>query len=207
MFLTRFLPTSRLRRFGRDTKGTAGLEFAMITPLALVMSLGAIEYSRAVLISRRFNLVTATLSDLIARDTVENPQTMQGLQHAAETIWSPFDKTSLVFQILDVRQGATGGKKAGQNYVYWPWTMTLDGSSGVSQTYAQCANYAGLPANMLSPGSSTIVVNASYTFKTLFGATIVGLPNPTQSWTSSSTHSPRNLCVGWVANNCSTPCE
>ncbi len=168
-----------------------------------MMLMGAIEYSRAVVMARRFNLVTATISDLVARDDFEDDTTMIGLKNAMTTIWAPYDATSLKLNVVAVRQAALNAtKRAPQsNYVYWG-TLLPD---MIDQP--RCADYSGIPAGMLSPGNSTIIVNATYTYKTLFGIKVPGMTTTTQSWTSSSSHSPRNLCVGWQTPNCSTTCE
>jgi Flp pilus assembly pilin Flp len=204
MFISRFMPRPRRRGFASNTSGTAGIEFALIAPVAIIMMLGAIEYSRAVVMARRFNLVTATLGDLVARDDFEDPGTMLGLKHAMETIWSPYDKTSLVLQVLAVRKAATTAKLRPplSDYVYWPWVISLDGASTPTKSYARGDSYAGLPAGMLAPGGGTIIVEAKYTFKTLFGVKVPGFVSSTSNWTSSSSHSPRNLCVGWFTPNC-----
>lgn len=209
MFISRFMPRPRVRGFSSDNSGTAGIEFALIAPIALVLMLGAIEYSRAVVMARRFNLITATLGDLVARDDFEDPNSILGLTHAMETIWSPYEKTSLVLQVVAVRKaGATATKRAPlSDYVYWSEDVKVDSSANPAQSYNTCDSYAGLPAGMLAPGGSTIIVNGQYTFKTLFGVKVPGFVTSTASWTSSSSHSPRNLCVGWGSANCISNCE
>ena len=209
MFISRFMPRPRhLRRFAKDKSGTAGIEFALIAPIAMVLMIGAIEYSRAVVMARRFNLITATLGDLIARDDFEDDSTMVGLQHAIETIWSPYAKDTLVLQVVAVRQSmATATKIAPlSNYVYWSYDMK-PGTAAPAQTYTKCAPYTGLPPGMLSPGGSTILVNGQYTFKTLMNWTVPGFTSNTSNWKSSSSHSPRNLCTAWGQANCSQNCE
>ena len=204
MFISRFMPRPRVRGFASDNKGTAGIEFALIAPIAVVLMLGAIEYSRAVVMARRFNLITATLGDLVARDDFENIGTMAGLKHAMETIWSPYDKTSLVLQVVAVRKaGATATLRAPlSDYVYWSEVVAIDSAATPATTYGRGDSYAGLPAGMLAAGGSTIIVNSKYTFKTLFGVKVPGFVTSTSPWTSSSSHSPRNLCVGWGSANC-----
>ena len=209
MFIPRFLPRHRAGSFGSNNTGTAGIEFALIAPVILVMVMGAVEYSRAVLMSRRFNLVTATLGDLVARDDFETDTTFTGLQHAVETIWSPYSKVSLELQVVDVRQSSTTTTKMtpSTNYVYWAREMKVDSGASPAASYTKCDLYPGLPAGMLSPGTSTIVVNAKYTFHSLFGVQVGGLSTSTQNWTSSSSHSPRGLCVGDGSANCTSTCE
>lgn len=203
MFISRFLPSRLAKAYGSDNSGMAAVEFALIAPVALVMMLGAIEYSRAVVMARRFNLVTATVSDLIARDDFEDAGTMTGIEHAVETIWSPYDRTSLKLNVIAVRQAAATAVKVAPFSNYVDWGMVLPDMTAVTR----CSGYAGLPAGLLSPGSSTIVVNATYTYHTLFNVKVPGMATSSQNWTSSSSHAPRNLCVGWGAANCTPACE
>ena len=203
------MPRPRRRGFASDASGTAGIEFALIAPIALVLLLGAIEYSRAVVMARRFNLITATLGDLVARDDFEDANTMLGLKSAMETIWSPYEKTTLVLQVVAVRKaGATATKRAPlSDYVYWSQNVKIDAGASPPQSYNTCDNYSGLPAGMLAAGGSTIIVNGNYTFKTLFGVKVPGFTTSSSPWTSSSSHAPRNLCVGWGSANCISNCE
>ena len=201
MFISRLFPKRSAQSFRADNSGMAAVEFGLIAPVALIMMIGAMEYSRAVVLARRFNLVTATISDLVARDDYEDTTSMAGLKNAMSTIWSPYDPATLDLKVIAVRQGAAGGTKAGQNYVYWGKDLI----SGAD--ISACTSYSGLPGGLLSPGASTIVVNATYTYHTLFGVKVPGMATTTQNWTSSSSHAPRNLCVGWPTAICTTPCE
>lgn len=210
MLLTRlFGRRPALPRFSDDTRGTAALEFALIAPIALVLLLGAIEYSRAVVMARRFNLITATLGDLVARDDYEDSNTLTGLKGAMQTIWSPYPTSSLVMQVVVVRQALASATKRAplSNYVYWSQDVKIDPSANMVKSYNTCDDYTTLPANMLTPGTSTVIVNAQYTFRTLFGVKVPGFTSAASSWVSSSSHSPRNMCVGWGAANCLSNCE
>lgn len=220
MFISRFMPRPRRRGFTSNEQGTAAIEFALIAPVALVLMIGAIEYSRAVVMARRFNLITATLGDLIARDDYEDPTTMLGLKSAMETIWSPYKKDSLVLQVIAVRRGMPTAKNglADQDYVYWPYDIVIGTGAVPAKVYTTCSLYTDangkkLPPTMLSAGSSTIIVNGQYTFNTMLGWQVPGMkdkdgnPTNTLQWTSTSSHSPRNLCTAWGSANCTQNCE
>ena len=210
MFISRFVPRPRnARSLGCDIAGTAGIEFALIVPVVLVMMLGAIEYSRAVVMARRFNLITATLGDLVAREDYINGAKVTGLTHAMGTIWSPYSPTSLVLQIVDVRQSSAQATKMAikTNYAFASWIVPVDPGASPSTVINKCDLYPGLPQQMLTPGSSTIMVNAKYTFNTLFGVKVAGFTTAASNWTSVSMHAPRNLCVGDGSANCLSPCE
>ena len=207
MFISRLLPLKHARRMGSDTSGVAAVEFALIAPLCLVMLLGAIEYSRAVLMARRFQLITAMASDLIAREDAMDDTKIQGIEAAVRTVWAPYDAGTLNLKVIAVRAAAdTAPRMApGNRYVYW--SKALIPPSG-TPPYAPGSNYADTSlAGMLSNGASTILVNSTYTFQTLFGTRAPGMTGATMAWTASSSHAPRNLCVGYPTANCSTSYE
>lgn len=209
MFISKLMPRPRSGSFAADTAGTAGIEFALIVPVAFLLLLGAIETSRAVVMSRRFNLVTSTISDLVARDPMETDASFVGLKHVAETMWAPYNKTSLVLQVLNVRKSSatTANMAKLADYVDWSYPLPIDGGATPATTYANCKPYPGLPATMVTPGNSTVIVNAKYTFKTLFGTSVPGVTSASMNWVSLSAHTPRNMCVGFNTTSCVPQCE
>jgi Flp pilus assembly protein TadG len=207
MFLSNFFPasiarrfaqTSAVRRFSRDTTGVAAVEFALIVPIALAAMLGSIEYSRAVIMSRKFNLVTAMASDLIAREDFMDPAKMVGIENAVKTVWGPNNLGNLQLQVVAVRAASSTAtvKAPGTTYVDWAYPLLTATTPYVGGTVYP------MPANMLNQGASTIVVNASYTYNTLFSKGVPGMSGTTMNWTSSSSHAPRNLCVGFPTASC-----
>jgi Flp pilus assembly protein TadG len=208
MFISKFMPQPRRGSFVANTSGTAGLEFALIFPFAMLLLLGAIEVSRAVVMARRFNLLAATISDLVARDPMETDASFVGLKYAAETIWAPYDKATLALQVLNVRKSSTTTVKMAKStdYVDWSKDLPIGINPLPAATYAKCTPYVGLPTNLLTPGTSTILVTASYSFKTLFGLEVPGLGTG-QNWKTLSAHTPRNMCVYYNAPNCVPLCE
>jgi Flp pilus assembly protein TadG len=189
MSILRFVPTRLSQRFVGDDKGIAAVEFAMIVPIMLVMLLGTIELSRAVVMSRRLNYVTAMASDLIARADSMTDSDMTGIETVVKTAWSPYPLSTLKLQVVAVRAASTGStlKTPGATYVDWTYSLLGAPVPGDNTPYT-------LPANMLSNGATTIVVNTTYTYATLFGGSIPGV-TINSAWTATSSHTPRNLCV------------
>ncbi len=200
-----FSPIALAKRFGRDKRGVAAVEFALIAPIALAAMLGSIEYSRAVITARKFHLVTAMVSDLIAREDSMDPAKMIGMENAVRTVWGTNPLATLQLQVVAVRAASSPpgplNRPAGQTYVYWSYPLLTATSPYVAGTLYP------LPANMLAPGTSTIVVNASYTYRTLFNTGVPGMTGTTMNWTSTSSHAPRNLCVGFPTSNCTSTLE
>ena len=191
---------AKLKQFGKDPSGIAAVEFGLIVPVLLIMMLGAIELSRAVVMARRFNTATAMASDLVAREQTITDPDLQGVAAAVATAWSPYDQTSLQMQVLQVRKASDQAtlKSPGAIYVDWQYPLF---SGAVPNGKARNDPYVLSDPNMISKGSSTLIVNATYTFTSLFGASVPGM-TPTMAWASSSSHTPRQLCVDYGGFNC-----
>lgn len=155
--LSRLLLT--VRCYATDNRGIAAVEFGMIVPFLLILFLGSIEYSRATMYARRFNMVTATTSDLVAREYLLDSSDMNGIKKAVETIWDSFDnKSTLQLEVLHVRRASDlATKKApGQSYSEWSYNLM----TGVP-TKAACQDYALPVADMIAKGNSVVVVNGT----------------------------------------------
>jgi Flp pilus assembly protein TadG len=193
-------PLSKLAKFSADHSGIAAVEFGLIVPVLLIMMLGAIELSRAVVMARRFNTATQMASDLIAREQQMDNAGLQGVANAVTTLWTPYDQTTLQMQVLQVRRASDQATKKtpGSIYVDWQYVMF---PGAVPNKKNDNDPYVLSNPSMLSNGGSTLIVNATYTFTSLFGAAVAGM-TPTMPWTSSSSHTPRLLCVDYRNDNC-----
>lgn len=191
---------TKLRDFAADRSGIAAVEFGLIVPVMLIMMLGCIELSRAVVIARRFNLVTAMASDLTAREQTITTGDLQGIANAVSTVWQPYDQTSLQMQAIQVRRASNTAtaKAPGTIYVDWQYKMF---PGAVPNAVVDNQTYVLSDPNMLSNGGSTIIFNATYTFTSLFGASVAGM-SPTMKWASTSSHTPRQTCVDYWQTNC-----
>ena len=183
---------STLKAFRCDRRGIAAVEFAMIAPVLMLMMLGTVEIGRAVVTSRRFNLVTSVISDLVARESVMTNAELDAIALGAQIIWQPYNQATLKFVVMQVRSAGVGSLKklAGATYVDWSYPYF-----GATKP-ADCAAYP-LPLNMLAIGASTIIVNGSYTYTPIFAHGGFFSTAATFNWTSTSSHSPRNLCTDY----------
>ena len=57
----------RIRSFGRETRGQAAIEFAVILPLMLTSLLGGVEIGDGIAISRKTEIVARTVADLASQ--------------------------------------------------------------------------------------------------------------------------------------------
>jgi hypothetical protein len=67
--------------------------------------------------------------------------------------------------------------------------------------------YGPVEAIKIAKGNSVVVVNGTYTYKTLFGLIAPGITAASLTWNIQSSHAPRDLCVAYNTPNCVTTCE
>lgn len=79
-----------IRRFLRDRRGNAAVEFAFVVPLMLTLFFGTVEFSSAVSAQRKVVLATRTMSDLVSQSSVVDDNDLLNFYKAAAAIMYPF---------------------------------------------------------------------------------------------------------------------
>ena len=172
----RFLRT--FRRFHRDARGVAAVEFGLIAPILVLMLLGAVEITRAVSIDRRLTAVTNMVADLVAREEELAADDVTAIYDIARLVMSPYEAEPLKISPQTCSQSAST-----------PVAQHRPSFNGGTQP-ARCQPYS-LATGFLKEGTSLIVVEGSYEFTPLFGSSIIG---PVE-WTQTAYASPRKGCV------------
>lgn len=190
-----------LRSLWRHERGNAAIEFAIVAPLLALLLLGMVEVGRAVSNNRHFTLTVYSIGDLVAREEYLGASkgaadTNVGLMmDSIKQLMRPYDPSSIKVAVYSVKASAKDATKGKVEWVY---------KYHKTDAKAQCSDYA-LPPNFVPPGGSVIVVDADYTFKSLFGNKVPGMSS--MLWNEKSYHSPRNSCVDYVkGDNCLTNC-
>jgi len=99
---------STLRRFRRDRRGVAATEFAIITPMMLVLFFGTVELSNGVAVDRKVTLVARTLSDLTSQATTVATSDLTNIFAASNAIMTPYDATLVKAIISEIKVDASG---------------------------------------------------------------------------------------------------
>ena len=152
------------RRFGRNERGAAAVEFALILPFLLMLYLGSIEGSSLFTVDRRVEVISGTMADLVARwnpNTGILPQdTLKDYFKAAQGIITPYSSTGLTQVVTVVKVNAAGDAAA----VVWGcgWNGGVAGATNSSYT---------LGAQMLlrSKGGYVITAKTRYSYKPVLG--------------------------------------
>jgi Flp pilus assembly protein TadG len=166
--LRRFRRDDLLRRFRGDGRGVAAIEFALILPILVLLTLGCFEVPRYVLLWQRIERASSGVSDLVAQ--ADEPMTanqMSDIMSAAKIMMQPyaiFNAGNIVVTSINNPTGGGGVKN----------TWRISCPSGVAGTLGAInATPVGLPAG-LSPtlDNEVLVTEVSFTYTPVFSTII-----------------------------------
>jgi Flp pilus assembly protein TadG len=81
----------KLARFGRDRRGVAAMEFAILAPVLTFALLGGTELSRYTLMHQKMDRVSASVSNMVAQSTTMKAVDFTNMYAAAIEMAKPFD--------------------------------------------------------------------------------------------------------------------
>ena len=109
-----------------DRRGVAAVEFAMILPLMLLMYIGAFDVTRGVMASRKVDLLSRTISDLVAQQSNASPMsssTISLIFTAASAVMTPYNASGLTLTVSAVDIKANSNNTCCQALVRWSYTQ------------------------------------------------------------------------------------
>ncbi|MBX3429499.1 MAG: pilus assembly protein [Hyphomonadaceae bacterium] len=147
-----------LRRFARETKGLAALEFAIIAPLLMVpLLLGSVDLIDVMGANKRAQNAASSLADVVARDTEISNSEITSLWRALDVLMYPNEAGS-----MEIRVSSISIVNASTARVVWS-----EGHGGMT---ARTANSTvTLDSRMMNPGTSIIMVESVYKYDAPLG--------------------------------------
>lgn len=115
-----------LRRFRRDGRGLAAVEFALILPVMITLFFGIVELSLALAARADVVSMTSIAADLVAQESSVTPTGMTNVFAAASAVLYPYATAPLTVTIYSIVDDGHQGK-AGM--VRWSCTRTGDGTA------------------------------------------------------------------------------
>lgn len=91
------------RRFRRDRKGVAAVEFALIVPLLLAMYLGTMEVSNGVALNKRVARMASAVADLVAQQDSVTKTDLEEIMKIGEAILYPYTADKPVITVTAVK--------------------------------------------------------------------------------------------------------
>jgi len=146
---------ARLRRFKRDTKGLAAVEFAILLPMMVILLFGSIEIVDLLQANTRTHNAASSLADVTSRDTEISNAEVNALWDALEVLMFPNNVDNMRVCIASVRVVSA-------SVATTEWTECR----GLGATIA---TPQALPAGMMQPGSSVIVTEATLPYASVLG--------------------------------------
>ncbi|HWB46699.1 MAG TPA: TadE/TadG family type IV pilus assembly protein [Hyphomicrobiaceae bacterium] len=153
---------SATRRWTRNERGVAAVEFALIVPIMGLMFIGSVELSQAITIDRRVTQVASSTADLVARAEKQISQAeITDIMKIGGYIFEPYSQDPVKIVLRNVSSSPSDAKVTKQS-----WTCTY---TGVGQTMdCQCTNTNfTLPDNLVTTNDSVVVSEVSYSYKPL----------------------------------------
>ncbi|HVY84613.1 MAG TPA: TadE/TadG family type IV pilus assembly protein [Caulobacterales bacterium] len=143
--------TARLRRFARETRGLAAVEFALIAPMMVFLLFGAVELIDALDVDQRVQNAASSLADVVSRDTEVSNTELNGLWSALDILMYPDSSSSMSACITSISIDSSGT-------AHTQWHEQHNG-------FGTCpSNSVSLSSSMLQPNSSLIVAETHYNY-------------------------------------------
>lgn len=147
-------------KFWRDVSGVSAVEFALILPVMLTMIFGTIEISNLMIADRKLVSATSTTADLFAQTKTVTTAEIADIFLAGRAVMQPLADGTLTFVVSSVVADGAGVTK-----VEW------------SEGYGAASHGPGsgytLPAGIVGPNQSVIVVESGYSYVSLLGQLII----------------------------------
>lgn len=183
-------PLSRLgaglRRFARDRRGVAAIEFAFIVPILLCMYLMTMEVSQGIETNKKLGRAGHMIGDLIAQQPSITVNEVDAIMQIGNSLLQPYNRSQPTFTVTAI---SISSDKAPRATVLWSRRMA-DGKFG---TGAKKAELVPLPASLLVAGSFLIRVDAALDYQSVLfynpsGKAVIGLQSAFNSISMGETY-------------------
>ncbi len=136
-----------LRDFLRERRAVAVVEFAIVMPMMLMLTMGTFEATRAVRAKMKADFAAQTFADLIAAQSSVNAAALTNFCNGAQMVMVPYTTTSLKAAIASVTNGVVD------------WTDTTCGTAtAISNPTTIATSLSG------GGGNSVIIVQTTYAY-------------------------------------------
>ncbi|HVT52558.1 MAG TPA: TadE family protein [Dongiaceae bacterium] len=153
------------RRFRRDRRGVAAIEFALILPILVLLALGCFEVPRYVLLWQRLERTASGVSDLVAQ--ADEPMTgsqMSDIMSAGKILMQPYDIINNGSIVVTAIANPTGGVGVSNWWRKACGTVNTSGTLGSipANPMTGASTPAGLPAALLPSKDNEVLVTEVY---------------------------------------------
>ena len=143
----------KLWRWGRDRRGVAALEFALVMPVFMVLFLVGFEITQCMATYRKVSDCTTEVANIMVQTTTTNTAGIQAVAAASTQIMAPYPTGNLSILISQIQTDANNNATVSWSVPYGGVTKLNKGSS-----------FTITPATLSQPSSYYILVQTSYTY-------------------------------------------
>jgi Flp pilus assembly protein TadG len=147
------MPARRLvlLSFWRDGRGISAVEFALVAPVLLVLSMGLVEIGRFAMLTLKLQHAATTLADLATREETMTTATLDALFNAVTHITRPFVLTQDGVAVVTL----VGANNGSGPRVYWQRRGV--GSYAAGSTVGATGGAATLPSSLAVRDGETLL--------------------------------------------------
>jgi Flp pilus assembly protein TadG len=147
------------RRFWRDRRGVAALEFALLAPILVGLYLSAVEVTLALQAQRRMAHMASAMADMTSQTRVITTAQLDDVMQAGSVMAYPLPTAPLGQRIASLTASSSGAIS-----VDWVRTRNFDSVAAPS-----------VPAGFLKPNESAIVADTIYDYPSVFTVVLPAL--------------------------------
>ena len=174
--MTRPALTRFLRRFRRDRRGVALVEFALIFPMLILLYFGGYEVCRMTATYRKLTDTTVEVANVTAQYNSVSASDVATIFAATSQIMAPYPTASLSMVLSEVTTDANSVATV-------TWSKAYNGATALVAGSA-----VTMPTGLAAPSSNYILVQSSYSYTPTVGSAFIA----TVPMTSSIYIIPRN---------------
>ncbi|MDE2465909.1 MAG: pilus assembly protein [Alphaproteobacteria bacterium] len=142
----------RGRRFLRDRRGLAAIEFALIAPVMILIYLGGFELTQGIALKRMVALTASTVTNLVAQYTTISASTqMPDILNASSQVLAPYPSSKAIVTISCITIDSNGKATVA-------WSQSLHGTPRTT------GEVMSLPAALDVPNTTILYGEASYDY-------------------------------------------
>ena len=118
-----------MRRFAKDSRGVAAIEFALIAPVMILLYCGVAELGQALVADAKTSHVASAVGDLVAQTDTVSTSDLSDIFSIGTTIMSPFPTATLQMRVTSVTANAAGKPLVDWSRGYGGYTTLAPGSA------------------------------------------------------------------------------
>ena len=166
-------PTHIVRRFAASARGIAAVEFALVSPMLLLLLLGSIDAGRAVAIYMKVRSATYVVDSIANQYSTIQDTDMQTILGATSKVLSPYPSAPVVVVISQVKVVAGGAATVA-------WSDTLNGTARAAGSSVSVPASLAVPTPPYNASTCSaypcylILGEVSYAYTPMFGYFLAG---------------------------------